>query len=103
MSKERRMTSPTIQNAMMIGDIATERDNLVLFDIRTRISKALSNMKKCSVDVFDECIALTTHERPFEPKDFQISFEFQKNGSNERRIVHLTGMVTEKKRMKEVY
>lgn len=94
------MTSPAIQNLMKSGDFATERDTLVLLDIRTRISKALSKMKKCSVEVFDECIALTTEK--YEPKDFQISFEIKKNGSNEQRIVHLTGMVSKTKRMKEV-
>ena len=68
----RRMTSPTIVNEMMSGNIPTERDALVLLDIRTGISKALSKMKKCSVEVFDECIAFGHYEKNDEPKDFQI-------------------------------
>ena len=95
----RRMTSPTIVDEMMSGNIPTERDALVLLDIRTRISKALSKMKKCSVEVFDECIAFENYEKNDEPKDFQISFEIKKNGTNEQQIVHLTGMVTERKRV----
>ena len=90
------MFSTQIKKEMKKGNFRTETDSLKVLDIRNSVSKALSKMKKNTVDVFDQCISYELNQMI--PTDFEISFDITNHNSNETRIVHLTGLVSAPKK-----
>ena len=54
--------------------------------------KALSKMKNYTVNVFDQCIAFNDDNSPSE---FEISLELTKHGTDKKRVMHLTGIISE--------
>ena len=83
---------PHIKMGIEKGQIKRESESLKVLDVRRLVAKTLSKIKRKDVDVFDQCIAFTKDN---EPDSFEICFRMKGDSSNQDRLIHLTGYVTE--------
>ena len=85
------LIGPEIKEQLEQDNIVREKNALLLLDIRTKVSKCISKMKRLNTDVFDECIAYDNKGA----NSFEICFKLFDNDDNKIRLVHLTGLVSE--------
>ena len=91
----KKLMGPEIKIKLKSGSIPKEDNNLKIFEIRNRVSKCISKMKKSNVEVFDECIAYRMDETKNVPDRFEICFKYFQDTDDKVRVIHLTGLVSE--------
>ena len=88
----RHHISPVIKQFFDEKKYNKEFSNTRVAKIRSDVGKALSKMKNYTVNVFDQCIAFNDDNSPSE---FEISLELTKHGTDKKRVMHLTGIISE--------